>query len=345
MYSQVREAQARIKNISYEIVRTDTFTTGSTRRSGGHATLKQIASDSVLGFAYYGKRDSINQETIYDGKMAVSIAHDEKLYDATSDKSMIPHYYGSPGGQMIVPELIKLDTSGATKLNLQQDAEYYYLWIYLADVKEEEVANRYKIIKISKTSMLPVQVRSHLEAVGKNQDLNTVISSVKLNNANSFDFSINHVPEDYKPLVRAGNKTLESLKGKVFPSFALSSFNSKKISNTDFKNKVVLIDFWEVWCSPCLASMPKVDSLYLKYRDKGFDVLGLMSEKEQLEVGKSLVKKKNIMFPMALSDETLIKKLNIRAVPTYILLNRKGEVVFISEGFSKEIEKQIFSLL
>ncbi|MET0244808.1 MAG: TlpA disulfide reductase family protein, partial [Flavitalea sp.] len=300
VFKQVREAQSRINTIEYELVRTDTFTTGSTRRSSGKATLMQLPADSLIGFAYHGTRDSINQETIYDGKMAVGINHDDKTFEATSSKNIIPHYYGMPGGQMIVPELIRLDTSGAIKLDLQQDNDHYYLRIDLPDVKEEEVTDRYRIIKISKSTMLPVQVRSHLVAVDKNQDLNSTINAVKINAANTFDFSLNHVPEEYKPLVRAGNKVQESLKGKAFPSFALTTFDSKKITNTDFADKIVLIDFWEVWCAPCLASMPKVDSLYAKYRDKGFEVIGLMSEKDQLESGKNLVKKRNINFPMAL---------------------------------------------
>jgi thiol-disulfide isomerase/thioredoxin len=125
------------------------------------------------------------------------------------------------------------------------------------------------------------------------------------------------------------------------PFFELASFDNKLVTSANIANKVVLFDFWEVWCGPCLASMPTVDSLFQKYRAKGLEVYGMMSEKDQLDAAKLLVNKRKYTFPMLLANENIKKSLGIIAVPTYVLVNKQGIITYISEGFSEALESEI----
>ena len=85
--------------------------------------------------------------------------------------------------------------------------------------------------------------------------------------------------------------------GKPFSAFSLQAFNGGTVSSDTFKGKVVLLDFWEVWCGPCIASMPKVQKLYEQYKDKNFLAYGIMNETAQLQSSKLLVEKKKLAFP------------------------------------------------
>jgi len=342
LISKVQLAQQSLKTVSYRLIRSDTFVTGQTRIITGEARMRSVPKDSLFGFSFWGKRDSIERETIYDGHTIFQIDHAKKTYDLSSSPSIIPHYLGSPGGQMIMGDLVRLDTSKATGFRIGQDDQFYYLTILLPDISEYDVIKRSKLVTIDKKTMLPFGVKSHQETLGKIQDLNYQIKDVRINDASTaYDFSKERVPENYSAEKREVNKQLQSLRDKALPSFTLNSFKSGSVSTDQFKDKVVLLDFWEVWCGPCIASMPKVQSLYEKYKDKGFEVYGMMSEKEQLETARLLIEKRKISFPMLVGNKDVLKDFGVNAVPTYVLVNRKGKVSFISEGFSDELETEI----
>lgn len=109
-----------------------------------------------------------------------------------------------------------------------------------------------------------------------------------------------------------------------------------------YKGKAVLIDFWEVWCGPCMASMPKVQHLYDEYKDKGFQVLGIINDTKQLEPSRLMIKNKKFSFPMLVGNVQLKKDYRLNgAVPLYVLINKSGQISFISQGYSTEMETAI----
>jgi thiol-disulfide isomerase/thioredoxin len=208
------------------------------------------------------------------------------------------------------------------------------------------VTGRYKVVTIDKKLLLPVGIRSYQEMLGKIQDLDYRIKNIHVNNASyAYDFSAQRFPQEYTREARYVNKKLLAMLDNPSPAFALKTFDDRSVSTAQLGGKVVLLDFWEVWCGPCIASMPKVQSLYENYKTKGLEVYGLMSEKDQLAAARLLVQKTKIDFPMLVADQQLLKAFGINAVPTYILIDKKGNIRFTSEGFSEQIENEIKKLL
>ncbi|RYG51392.1 MAG: TlpA family protein disulfide reductase [Chitinophagaceae bacterium] len=74
------------------------------------------------------------------------------------------------------------------------------------------------------------------------------------------------------------------------------------IKLSDYSGKVVLIDFWEVWCGPCMVSMPKVQHLYDQCKVKGLEVLAIINDTKQLEPSIRIVKNKQYSYPMLLGN-------------------------------------------
>ncbi len=346
LISKVFLAQRAISTIQYTLERADTFVTGTTRVGRGEVKLKSLPADTVLGFAFWAKKDGFDAETIYDGRAAFNIDHSKKSYESTSSAMGINAYLGNPGGQVVMNEIIKLDTANATGFTLKQDTDYYYLTMRLRDIKEYDVTNRSTVYTIDKKLLIPVQVRKHQETLGKVQDLNYRVLRLRVNDpATAYDFSGERFPPDYTRQQRTANTKLLSLKDQPAPGFSLISFTANPVSSGQFADKVVLLDFWEVWCGPCIASMPKVQALAEKYKAQGLEVYGMMSEKDQLEVAKLLVEKRKISFPMLVSNQEVMKQYGVVAVPTYILIDKKGNIRFTSEGFSDEMENEIKKLL
>lgn len=344
--TSVLEAQKNLKTISYSIQKIDTFTSGTVWNMTG--TVKMIAepSDKEFGFLFSGKRDSIENEVLYDGKMAYDLNTEKKTYRTIRQRENFYHILGAPGGQMVFPDLVRLDTSKASGISVTESKDTYMLRFSYPDNEEHNLTDKFKEITIDKETMLPVAMRDHLVVLGKKQSRNFLIKDLKLNEP-SFTFN----PEDksfleaYQQEVPEVNKALLELVGKTLSPFTLQTFKNTAVSSEQFKGKVVLLDFWEVWCGPCVASMPKVQELHNKYKNKGLLVYGVINETDQLEPSKLLVEKKKISFPMLIGNEKMKKDFHLDAVPLYVLINKEGKISFVHEGYSDEIEKAIEKLL
>jgi len=342
LIKQVQFSQQKLQSASYSLVRKDTLVTGTSRIIKGQAKLTVLPADTIFGFKFWAIKEGVKHESIYDGASAFDINHDKKLFNTISDPEWLPHFLDNYGGQVVLTNLVKIDTSGAVDFKLTQDATYYYLRMTLPDITQYEVSNRSKTLIIDKKLLLPVGMIHRQETLGKIQDLNYKINKIEINNPSlCYDFSALRYPEDYTREGGQRNNKMVTLKDQTAPSFSLNSFDGSTVSSGKFKGKLVLLDFWEVWCGPCLESMPKVQQFYDKYKSKGLEVYGVVHEKEHLDAAKNLVQKRKISFPMLLGDEQTKKKYSIDGVPLYVLINKEGKIIMVSQGFSPLLEEEI----
>ena len=124
------------------------------------------------------------------------------------------------------------------------------------------------------------------------------------------------------------------------PDFTLKSVTGENIKLSDFKGKVVLLDFWATWCGPCMRSIPELVRLQEKYRDKGLVVLGIsMDTKAQADDAQ--LKKFMATFNMkyqVMRDDGVVSQTYFgnspAAIPTMQIINRKGKIVKTIIGFS-----------
>ncbi|GHT28929.1 hypothetical protein FACS18942_09760 [Planctomycetales bacterium] len=101
-----------------------------------------------------------------------------------------------------------------------------------------------------------------------------------------------------------------------------------------YQGKVVLIDFWAMWCSPCLQEIPNMKSMYEKYHDRGFEIIGISIDGEfDLRTGLE-----RFQFPWVIladrkqekAGKMIYDQLGIRSVPRCILIDRSGKVVSVN---------------
>jgi thiol-disulfide isomerase/thioredoxin len=129
----------------------------------------------------------------------------------------------------------------------------------------------------------------------------------------------------------------------------LKNFNLKDTQNTNqtFEKlkgeKLTVIDFWATWCKPCLKAIPELNTIYNQYKDKGVSFIGINGDgpRSVAKVGP-LSKSLQIKYPVLLDiDSTVKTQLNISAFPTLIIVDSKGKIVWIHEGFVTGDEKEI----
>ena len=128
---------------------------------------------------------------------------------------------------------------------------------------------------------------------------------------------------------RKADPTYELI-GKPVPEFSVTDLNGNPISLQDYREKVVLLDFWAVWCGFCTLEMPNIKKVYDTYKDEGFDVIGISLDTKASEL-QDYIKENDIQWRQIYTggkrDDPLLQQYNITGVPTQWLLDRDGKLI------------------
>ena len=129
----------------------------------------------------------------------------------------------------------------------------------------------------------------------------------------------------------------------VAPDFTLADISGKNVALTDFRGKVVLLEFWATWCPPCKASVPAMVALHNKYGQKGFSVIGVSidTDSDALEKIRQFAASNNISYPVLLANNATPKAYDVVSIPTSFLIGKDGKIVDIFRGYSEEFDKNI----
>lgn len=118
--------------------------------------------------------------------------------------------------------------------------------------------------------------------------------------------------------------------GSDFPDFHENDVNGKPLSISQFKGKVVLVDFWATWCPPCVKEVPTIQAAYDKFHGQGFEIVGISLDEEKSSLVKFTAEKKMPwpeFFDGKKWENKLAVKYGIDATPTGYLLDRNGKII------------------
>jgi thiol-disulfide isomerase/thioredoxin len=121
---------------------------------------------------------------------------------------------------------------------------------------------------------------------------------------------------------------LQSLKMDPI-NWTFATIDGTEVDLASMRGKVILIDFWATWCAPCLAEMPNVKAVYDKYRDQGFEVIGITLDRSaDLAKVKATIENLELDWPHFLDMENrrnrFADELGITSIPAPLLFDKKG---------------------
>ena len=123
--------------------------------------------------------------------------------------------------------------------------------------------------------------------------------------------------------------------GKPMPVSG-KQLEGKPFDISQYKGKVVLVDFWATWCGPCVKELPNVKETYKKYQDRGFEVVGISLDSDEDEL-RNFLKSEKLPWPILFGggddsdgwSHPMAKKYDVTSIPTAILLDQQGKVVSV----------------
>jgi peroxiredoxin len=122
--------------------------------------------------------------------------------------------------------------------------------------------------------------------------------------------------------------------GDKAPDFTVEMFNGEKITLSQLKGKVVLINFWATWCPPCRQELTHVQKEIIDHF-KGQDFVFLpISRGEKKSVVEAFREKTGYTFPMGLDPtQEIFKKYASNYIPRNFVVGKDGKVIYVSVGF------------
>lgn len=135
------------------------------------------------------------------------------------------------------------------------------------------------------------------------------------------------------------------------PDFTLSDVRGNKVSLSGFRGKVVLIEFWATWCPPCKESIPELNALYDRYKDKGVAVLGISLDKggDVSSTVGSFIKEYTVIYPVLLDNGKTNVSYGVSSIPALFLIDKNGKMIKRFAGFTpglvENLSREIETLL
>lgn len=130
--------------------------------------------------------------------------------------------------------------------------------------------------------------------------------------------------------------------------WTLKDLEGKEVKLSDFKGKVVILDFWATWCPPCRKEIPHFVELQKEYGDQGLAIVGISLDEGGAEAVKPFAEKYEINYAVVMGDQEVAMSYGgIEAIPTTFVIDKEGKIVSKHVGYADKetFEKEIKPLL
>lgn len=157
---------------------------------------------------------------------------------------------------------------------------------------------------------------TYTSSVEDNETTNSIVSEINEENVDDTIVENSDEPDD---------KSDNEITGEF--SFATKDINGNDVTSDIIKDaKLIMVNFWEPWCKPCVGEMPDLQLLYDAYKDEGFLVLGFYTTEGMDSEIKSILEDCGTSYPILLATSNLTKFMT-DYVPTTIFVDSKGNVI------------------
>ncbi len=317
-----------------------------------------LNSSDAKNYSYIFKTS--NEKDIFNGEQLLTLYLTDKTYIVNTDYRYSAYYFNS---------LVELATAvkDALKKFPQRFKElpdtvinhvfYYHVKFVTQDtlIHQKHAYTIYNLC-FNKDSYLPKYVENrqqgYLEKGGVvSEDVFQVIKRnaflhYELNSIGFPDFAAEKIPSDFKPANSSSSKPQPLLaSGIKAPDWQLEDIKGSKLSSSELKGKLTIIDFSSNYCGECILAIPTMNRLREKYKHDDnikFVTIDIDDSKETIA---KFIQKYKINFPIYINGKKVKETYNVAGIPTFYVISKQGLVANTFDGFSEGLEKSIESVI
>jgi peroxiredoxin len=128
------------------------------------------------------------------------------------------------------------------------------------------------------------------------------------------------------------------------PAFTLTQLDGGPVSLADYRGRVVIMEFWATWCGPCRFSLPSLEVIYKRFKDRGVAVL-LLNQDEPPDKVRAWANNK-FTAPILLDEGTAVaSRYGVRGIPRLFIIDQEGKIVYAHEGYGGGLERNLSLIL
>jgi len=322
---------------------------GSFKFSGSIAGIASsritLSREGVRDKEIYGTKGLGDVIYVYFGKENITITSNDSLYNAKWTGSKVYNEMKA-FDQQVGPTVMTVHHNANVTINRatpEQQRDTMYFKMLDKKVQAFRKSRGEKIIEFAKAN--PDSYFA-LQALAESVSGYSVKSDVVLPifNKLSEELRLSYGGQGLYKLLNA--HTVTAL-GAVAPNFTLKDVNGKPVSLSDYKGKLVLVEFWASWCSPCRAESPNLLKQYAAFKDKGFEILGVSVDSDKAKWLEA-IKKDGLTWTQVSDlkgwDNDARKVYGISGVPANFLISREGKIIG-NHLMGEELNKKLAELL
>ena len=128
------------------------------------------------------------------------------------------------------------------------------------------------------------------------------------------------------------------------PDFSLAQLDAgDSVRLSDYRGRVVIMEFWATWCGPCRFSTPALEVIYKKYRERGVSVL-LINQREAPDRIRKWAEQR-FTAPILLDDGQVASRYGVQGIPRLFIVDQTGHFAWAHEGYSGGFERNLSLIL
>ncbi len=237
--------------------------------------------------------------------------NDRNMYVKSSEGSDVSPFGESEINSIVNESFLGLDSLNAEIKEIKEENGKYIVSVDIPEIEQQET------LTIDPTTGLIEKVVSTYKSYQGND------VSEERTYTYSSDIEIDMTPKTNGEEPEENNTPI-SENGKI--SFTSTDINGNPVSMDDFKNaKLIMVNFWEPWCGPCVGEMPELQELYENYKDKGLVILGVTSDMTVEDDAKAIIKDKGIEYPIILGNKEI--SCPTEYFPTTVFTDGNGNIL------------------
>ncbi len=128
---------------------------------------------------------------------------------------------------------------------------------------------------------------------------------------------------------------------KAAPDFSLKDSEGRTVRLSDYRGKVVLLNFWATWCGPCKVEIPWFMEFEQQHKDQGFAVLGIAMDDEGWDAVKPYITERRVNYRILMGNGPLAEQWGgVESIPTTFMIDRQGKIARTHVGLASRDEYQ-----